>query len=145
METSLNIPPGFGPLPRTSPATELIGPILAKGSGSELIFGLRAEPKHCNGRNTVHGGILATLADVALGYATAFSTNPPTALVTTSLSLDYAGAARLGDWLEATVDIQKIGSRLAFASAHIHVNGERIVRASAVFAVITAPETRSRT
>ena len=64
----MNIPAGFQPLFRTSPVLDLIGPLLSKGKGADLVIGLRVEAKHCNARGTVHGGILATFADVALGY-----------------------------------------------------------------------------
>ncbi len=128
-------PQGFKPLFRTSPALELIGPLHGRGEGRQLEIGLRVERKHCNARGSVHGGILATLADVALGYAMAFSTEPPTAAVTASLSLDFAGSAAPGDWLQTQVDIQKQGSRLAFANCFISKGDERIVRASAVFLV----------
>lgn len=131
----MELPAGFRPLLRTSPALELIGPFYGRGEGGRLEIGLRVEQKHCNARGTVHGGILATLADVALGYAMAFSTDPPTAAVTANLSLDFAGSARIGDWLQTQVDIQKLGSRLAFANCYITAGGERIVRASAVFLV----------
>ncbi len=128
-------PEGYQPLFRTSPYVELIGPLYSRGEGAALQIGLRAERKHCNQRGTVHGGILATLADIALGYAMAFATKPPANLVTANLSLDFAGAAREGDWLETRVDIQKQGSRLAFGNCYITRDGERIVRASAVFLV----------
>ena len=126
---------GFKPLFRSSPVIDLIGPVYSKGEGADLVLGLRVEAKHCNMRGTLHGGILATLADVALGYTIAFSTNPPTGLVTTNLSLDFAGTAKVGDWLEARVDVQKKGSRLAFANCYVSAGEERIVRASAVFLV----------
>jgi acyl-coenzyme A thioesterase PaaI-like protein len=129
------IPEGFRPLFRTSPVLDLIGPIYCRGEGLGLALGLRVERKHCNARGTAHGGILAVLADVALGYTLGFSTDPPTALVTASLTLDYAGTAKIGDWLETAVDAQKRGSRLAFANCYIAVGTERIVRASAVFLV----------
>jgi uncharacterized protein (TIGR00369 family) len=129
------VPAGFGPLFRSSPAIDLIGPVYSKGEGAELVLGLRVEQKHCNMRGALHGGILATLADIALGYAVAFSTKPPTGLVTANLTLDFAGTAKIGDWLEARVDIQKKGSRLAFANCYIGVGEQRIVRASAVFVV----------
>ncbi len=131
----MTVPHGFKPLLRTSPLLDLIGPVYARGEGRNLVLGLRAETKHCNARGTVHGGMLATLADVALGYTMAFSSDPPARLVTANLSLDFAGAAKAGDWLEAHVDIQKQGSRLSFANCYITVEGERIVRASAVFLV----------
>ena len=134
-ESAMNVPEGFTPLFRTSPALDLIGPIYYRGIGKNLVLGLRIEHKHCNARGTVHGGILAALADVALGYTMAFSTDPPVGLVTANLSLDFAGTAAIGDWLETTVEIQKQGSRLAFANCYISASGERIVRASAVFLV----------
>ena len=129
------IPAGFGPLFRSSPVIDLIGPVYSKGEGAELVLGLRVEQKHCNMRGALHGGILATLADIALGYAIAFSTKPPTGLVTANLTLDFAGTAKIGDWLEARVDIQKKGNRLAFANCYLSVGEQRIVRASAVFVV----------
>lgn len=129
------VPQGFKPLFRSSPAIELIGPLYSRGEGADLVIGLRAERKHCNMRGTVHGGMLATLADITLGYSLAFSTEPPTAAVTANLSLDFAGAAKEGDWLEASVDFQKLGSRLAFGNCYITVEGNRIARASAVFMV----------
>jgi len=132
----MTVPNGFAPLFRTSPATDLIGPIYYRGSGKDLALGLQVDQKHCNARGTVHGGILATLADVALGYTMAYSTDPPTRLVTANLTLDFAGAATIGAWLETAVEIQKQGSRLAFANCYITAAGERIVRASAVFMVL---------
>lgn len=131
----MNVPEGFQPLFRSSPVLDLIGPIHCRGKGNDLELGLRAERKHCNGRGTVHGGILATLADVALGYTIAFSSDPPIGLATAHLNLDYAGAAREGDWLHTQVDIQKQGTRLSFANCYICVGERRIVRASAVFLV----------
>jgi len=128
-------PADFRPLFRTSPVSELIGPIYCRGDGRDLVLGLRVESKHCNARGTVHGGILATLADTALGYTMAFSTTPPMSLVTASLTLDFAGTAKIGDWLEAHVDVQKAGKRLAFANCYLLNDKLRIVRSSAVFLV----------
>lgn len=137
----MDIPAGYAPLSRTSPVLDLLGPLYSKGQGADLSVGLRIEAKHCNARGTVHGGILATLADVALGYATAFASDPPAPLVTANLSLDFAGTAQAGDWIEASVDVQKKGSRLAFANCYIDCGGQRIVRASAVFLVADLPGT----
>ena len=131
----MEIPPEFQPLFRKSPVLDLIGPLYSRGRGADLVIGLRAEAKHCNARGTVHGGILATLADVALGYTLAFSSTPPANLITANLTLDFAGTAKVGDWLETHVDVQKRGGRLSFANGYITVDAQRIVRASAVFLV----------
>jgi acyl-coenzyme A thioesterase 13 len=126
--------PGFEPLFRTSPFLETVGPLFyRKEPDGGFVVGLRILPKHANARGSAHGGLLLTLLDVALGYRAAFSQDPPAALTTASVTADFAGAPRLGDWVEAHVDVQKVGSRLAFANAFLVVNGERLVRASAVF------------
>ena len=130
-----DIPEGFGPLFRTSPFLEANGPFYQRMEGKSLILGIRIAEKHANARGLAHGGLLMTLADIALGYNAAISQDPPMSLITTNLSADFASSAKLGDWVEARVDIQKIGQRVAFANAYLSVGEERIVRASAVFVV----------
>jgi acyl-coenzyme A thioesterase 13 len=133
--SDMEVPREFRPLFRTSPVLDLIGPLYCRGEGTNLVIGLRVEAKHCNARETIHGGMLATLADVALGYTMAFASTPPASLVTANLTVDFAGTAKIGDWLEAHVDVLRQGSRLAFANCYIAVGEQRIVRASAVFLV----------
>jgi len=128
------VPAGFEPLFRTSPFLEMLGPFFYRRITKGFVIGLRVEDKHTNARGTAHGGLLLTLADIALGYTAAFSEDPPLSLTTASISADLAGHARVGDWVEAHVDIQKIGSRLVFANAYLLVGSERIVRTTAVFA-----------
>jgi acyl-coenzyme A thioesterase 13 len=136
---SAAIPAGFGPILRSSPFLDSIGPLYSRGSGGEMVIGLRVEKRHTNARGALHGGVVTTLADVALGYALATSTEPPTPMVTVSLSVDFVGAAQVGDWIETRVEVQKLGSRLAFANASFTVGGERIARASGVFLVVKRP------
>lgn len=131
----MNAPAGFEPLFRTSPFLDLLGPFYYRKDGDALVVGLYIAEKHTNARGAAHGGLLMTLSDIAIGYATAFSADPPLRLVTTNMSVDFAGAAKIGDWVEARVDIQKTGRRLAFANAYLHVGPERVVRASATFLV----------
>jgi len=98
---------------------------------------MRVQEKHTNARGTLHGGVLASIADIALGYGLATSTTPPTSMVTANLSVDFAGGAQIGDWVETSLDIQKVGSRMAFANVYFSVGRERIARASGVFLVLT--------
>jgi acyl-coenzyme A thioesterase 13 len=130
------VPDGFLPLFRTSPFLDAVGPLFHHGSGAAMAIGFHVATKHTNARGALHGGVLATVGDVALGYALATSTDPPGSFVTASLSIDFVGGASIGDWVQSSVDIQKIGGRLAFASVYFHVGDQRIARASGVFAVM---------
>lgn len=131
-------PDGFAPLFRTSPYLDAIGPLFHRGLGASLSIGFHVAAKHANARGLLHGGVIAGVADVALGYALATSSDPPGSFVTSSLTVDFVGSAALGEWVHTSVDIQKIGGRLAFANAYFHLGDQRIARASGVFAVIDA-------
>ena len=130
-------PEGFVPVKRRSPFLDLVGPLWVRPgpAGEPPVYGLRVETRHTNARGNVHGGVLMTMADLVLGYTAAFSEEPWIPLTTASMSVDFAGSAVLGDWLQGRADVQKIGRSLAFVNAYLAVGGRRVVRASAVLAV----------
>lgn len=138
------IPEGFQLVPRTrpNPFNQMVGPFYEKRQGSEVSLGLRLEERHTNSRGICHGGLLATMADLALGYACVAAGKPggPTSFVTVNLSLDFSGSAKVGDWVQSEVEVQKTGARLAFANCYLVANDVRIVRASAIFALSGAPK-----
>ena len=128
------IPAGFVPLERPSPFLYTVGPLFISGDGGEQeVIGLRIEEKHTNTVGIAHGGVLAALADVALGHRLVFSTRPPRTLVTINLTLDFIGSAGRGAWLEARVEIHKQEGRMAFASARLSAGDRQVVRASGIF------------
>ncbi len=132
----MNPPEGFTPLFRSSPFLELLGPIYNESTDSGLVIGFYAQEKHCNARGVVHGGVLSSLADVALGYSAAFSGSDPVPLATVNLTIDYAGSAKKGEWITISSDVQKVGRSMAFANCYFLVNHIRIARASGVFTVL---------
>lgn len=135
MNSTEAIPEGFqlAKRPRPNPFNDLVGPFYEKRAGTAVSLGLRIEERHCNSRGICHGGLLATLADLALGYS-ALAAGGQTSFVTVNLALDFAGSARAGDWVQSEAQVQRSGSRLAFVNGYLLVGEQRIVRASAVFA-----------
>ncbi len=132
-DASPAVPGGFAPWARGSPYLDLIGPFYLKRDDEDVVWGLRIEERHANRRGFAHGGLLATLADVALGHTMGMRSDAARSAVTVNLSTDFAGSAQVGDWVEARVDVQRVGRSVAFANCYLTVDGERIVRASAVF------------
>lgn len=114
-----DVPQGFQPLFRTSPFLEATGPFFYRPLAQGFTVGLLVSSRHTNASGTLHGGLIATLADGSLGYVTATSRTPALRMVTASLGIDYVGAAQVGDWVEAEVDVVKAGGKLAFAHALI--------------------------
>lgn len=130
------VPEGWAPLDRSSPFLKHLGPLHVKGTGGAQIIGFRVEERHLNTRGTAHGGLLVTLADSALGILLPLCEERPLPVVTVSLSVDFTSKARLGDWIEAHVEIEKSGERLGFASCRLVVDGRLVLRASGVFAFV---------
>ena len=134
------VPAGFTALRRGSSAfLSSLGTLYGKGEGREIVIAMRIDERHLNTRGVAHGGMLVTLADSALGIVISLSQQTAQPFATVNLSADFADAARAGDWVEARVDVQKIGKRLAFASCHLSVGDRRILRASGIFARAAPP------
>jgi acyl-coenzyme A thioesterase 13 len=129
-------PPGFQVVSRRSGFMDLVGPLHVEDSDPRApVYGLRVEERHANSRGGVHGGVLTTLADVALGYGAIAAHGETVALVTASLTVNYTGAAAVGDWLEARTTLTRMGSRLAFARCEITSDGRPVASCTGVFSV----------
>jgi uncharacterized protein (TIGR00369 family) len=103
---------------------------------SDGTMALTVTDEHSNLHGIAHGGLLATLADCALGSFVARQSGR--SVVTVQMSLDYMNAVRAGDWLEAHVQIDKQGRRLIYGSVRLKSGDRVMLKASAVFAVIAA-------
>lgn len=129
-------PEGFVLFPTHPGFIAHVGPFYYKKGARPMVIGVRIDERHQNIRGIVHGGMLVTIADSALGIAIARTGDPPHAMVTVNLSVDFVESANIGDWVEAHVDIQRIGKRMAYANCYLHVGERRILRASGVFAMM---------
>jgi len=139
---SPSAPPGFERLNRGGPYMANLGELYCRKVEAEregeIVFAMRIEDKHTNMRGIAHGGMLASLADSSLGLGLTLYCDGRQSFVTVNLSTDFIDAARPGDWVEAHVEVQKMGKRMAFANCFLQVGARRILRASGVFAVMNA-------
>lgn len=135
--TDLSVPTGFDLLNKPSPFLTMLGP--ARGMGPTMVMGFHVQHHHLNRRGILHGGVVASLADAALGYCLAEpgeGTGGALAMSTASLTVDFIASAGEGDWIQITPEGLRTGSKLAFAQALFHRGDRLIARASAVFAVL---------
>jgi acyl-coenzyme A thioesterase 13 len=127
------VPAGFGPILRSSPFLDHIGPLYSRGQAPEIVVGFHVRPHHANNREGLHGGVLPAIADILAGYNMALSHDPPRRLVTTSIGLDYLGSAKIGDWIEARCDFRHEGGRLCVAHCEFRCGDRVVARAIARF------------
>jgi|SRR5581483_4946180 len=129
------IPDGFERRTRQSPLTDPWEPLYSKRTDKAVIVGLRLAEQHTNGHGLIHGGLIATLADIAMGYSCGYQL-AATQLVTVGLSVDYIGTAHVGQWLAVEPDVIKTGSTICFAQCFVKADDMVIARASATFRVV---------
>ena len=136
VQTSADIPSGFEPHFRKSPFTDPWEPLYSKKTDKSVTIGLRLARAHTNSRGLIHGGLIAALADNAMGYSCAQVTGWNISLVTISLAVDYVGTADIGQWLAIECEVIKTGNTICFAQGLIKADGAVIARANGTFRVL---------
>lgn len=112
------------------------GPYFLKRNGDDpKLVGLCICAHHINYKDAAHGGVISTFADVALSHAVYDAERPRLAPSTITLQVNYLLAAKLGDWLEARVRIDRMGGRTAYTSGVIERDGELIATMNGVFSI----------
>jgi uncharacterized protein (TIGR00369 family) len=134
--TSANVPEGFEPHFRKSPFTDPWEPLYSRRTEKAVIMGLRLAKPHTNARGLIHGGLIAALADNAMGYSCAQATGWVSSFVTISLSVDFIGAAEIGQWLAVESDVIRTGNTICFARSLIKADNAVIARANGTFRVV---------
>jgi acyl-coenzyme A thioesterase 13 len=115
---------------------EHVGPYCLKPTDTGINVGLRITKTHINYVDIAHGGVLTTLADVALSLQAHRAEDPPLNVTTISLNTNFLGPAMLGDWLEAEGQIDRMGKRICYTSGRIRSGNEVIMTMTGVFNIM---------
>lgn len=134
MSDVARIPAGFAPIFMTEPFTTRIGPIYSKTVGNQFLLGFLVDETHLNIERVVHGGMLSTVADQAIGVNVAHASDQHNDVLTIHLSVDFISPAYLGDWVETTTTLSKVNGRIRFGSCELRVQDRLVLKASAIFA-----------
>jgi uncharacterized protein (TIGR00369 family) len=134
--TATDIPAGFEPHFRKSPFTDPWEPLYSRKTDKAVIMGLRLAKPHTNARGLIHGGLIASLADNAMGYSCAQALGWASSLVTISLAVDFVGSAEIGRWLVVESEVIRTGSTICFAQSLIKADDAVIARANGTFRVV---------
>ena len=138
-----DVPGGFAPHFRKSMVTAPWEPLFSRQLEDAVQIGVRLRDVHCNSRGFVHGGVIATLADNAMGLSLVMrlraarpdAQDPAIAAVTVSLSVDFLATAQVGQWLQIEPRVVKAGRSLGFVDALVTADGDLVARANATFRV----------
>lgn len=92
---------------------------------------LLVEEKHCNSAGVTHGGLLMTMADLAL-CAAAREGLPDERAITVQLDAQFVSAGEVGDFIIARAEIVRRGGTLIFVRGQITAGERILLSASAV-------------
>lgn len=134
--TLAEAPDGFALHTRRSPAAVAWEPIYFRIVDGSYQLAIRFGDAHANSRGGLHGGVIATLADNAMGLTLSLSPGgTPKGFVTTSLSVDYLDAAKAGQWVVIAPRLIKRGKASGVVDALVFADGAIIARANASFRI----------
>lgn len=112
-----------------SPIYDLLGlSVVAAGDG-EVRLELDCDQRHANIDGAVHGGLLALVADTAMGLAVRTQIPPDWRNKTLDLSIEFIRGVRHGDRLVAVARVDEASRRFRWASAELDAGPGVVARA----------------
>jgi uncharacterized protein (TIGR00369 family) len=110
---------------------DLAGPIWRHGDAR---FGFLVEAKHLNFNDVLHGGMLATLADQAMGM-TALRANANKPHATIELNVQFVGAVRPNEFVEAHCEIVRLTRAIIFMECKLVVGTRVVANATGIWKI----------
>jgi len=129
----MNIPEGFEPHFKKSSMTAPWEPIYSQKLSDRVQIALLASEAHTNSRGFVHGGLITTIADNAMGLSCQIQYNEPRNILTMSISIDFVSIARIGQWLLFDTSYSKLGGSVCFAQCFVKADDSVVAQVSGVF------------
>ncbi|MCB0882226.1 MAG: PaaI family thioesterase [Thermoleophilia bacterium] len=99
--------------------SDFIGVEHREGDDGSVMLGLTAVEHHLNPAGTVHGGVIATLIDVAMGRAAESQMEDEQVPATIELKTNYLEPGRPGR-IVATAHVRKRGRNVIVVEAEVH-------------------------
>jgi acyl-coenzyme A thioesterase PaaI-like protein len=123
---------GWSCYPGGDPFEDLAGPFYYRiAENGRPVCAFRAEPKHMNGGQFLHGGCVMTFADFCL-FVIARDVLGDSHSVTATFNGEFVGTAHVGDLVECTGEVVKAGRSMIFVRGLITHGRDPVMSFSAV-------------
>ena len=93
---------------------------------------MRADHRHINKRQVVHGGMLVSLIDTTLAVA-CWNAGGGGPCATITLNTEFLGPARDGDWLVARAEVTRLTRSLVFVKGQLFAGDNLVLTANGVW------------
>ncbi len=112
---------------RRGPLLDLLGFRLTVEAPGRVTVAYTVGPDHLRTAGIAHGGIIATLMDTALGFASASRAPEGLDVVTAQINVNFIRPAWMGERLEARGEVRHWGRKTAVASGEIRTESGALV------------------
>jgi uncharacterized protein (TIGR00369 family) len=113
----------------------LVGPMWQRLDASTMRYAFLAEPKHHNRRDVVHGGMIMTFADRALGMTVRGVTGHKHQ-ATIQLDVHFVDAVQIGEFVETQAQIVRQTRSLVFVKADLFVGSRVIASVNGIWKIL---------
>ena len=112
-----------------------VGPFFYPAEGGVALCGFLPDARHGNKRGVVHGGMIATAFDVALGNASweAASQKP---CATVQLNVHFVGALKLGEFAQVRSEVMRAARSMVFLRGTMAVGDRLVATADGVWKIL---------
>jgi uncharacterized protein (TIGR00369 family) len=114
---------------------ERLGARPRSAEDGHAVVAFEAGDEHLNPAGTLHGGVLATLVDTAMGLAVRSATGDDDVPATSQLTVTYLRPGTPGP-LTVTARVRTRGEHLTVCDAEVEQDGKALVHAVATFALL---------
>ncbi|MEM8560801.1 MAG: PaaI family thioesterase [Pseudomonadota bacterium] len=126
-------PRGFKEIPSLGGFSAALAPFYLRIENDSVSVGLTVAGQHANSMGICHGGALSTLADFAAATGVNVARNTHGGAPTINLTVDFIAAAKLGEWIQADVQLVTLKRRFGFASGVVSCGSGVVARFSGTF------------
>ncbi|MFY8092778.1 MAG: PaaI family thioesterase [Niveispirillum sp.] len=113
----------------------LVGPFWWRQEGAYRAYGILCEGKHRNERGTIHGGLIASLADHGVGLIV-WDRVDRRPCATIQMNLQFLGACHIGDFVVARGEILRAGRSIIYARGLLSVGDKPVAAIDGVWKLL---------
>ena len=127
--------PGFRETALVDPFEIFVGPIYEQGEPPARSFAFLVDERHVNMRGVIHGGMLMSFADAALGQAVWDATDRAPS-VTLNMQSQFLKPAKAGEVIQVKPELIRRTRSFVFMRGDFKVDGETIFAATSVWKLL---------
>ena len=135
MSTEAAMPQGYTGTKLIDPFEIYVGPVFEQGETGAKRFAFLVDERHLNRRGVVHGGMLMTFADAALGQA-AWDATDHAPSVTLNMQSHFLRGVVKGDLVEVVPVVTRKTRALVFIRGDFKVGDEIVLSVSSVWKLL---------